>query len=173
MMPTRFRSHPIFGAASAASLLLMTACTAVLDSRTDMSEPGLKYFLPKTLVKIEITPLGFAAGAKVAELSKSESETAKKVGSVRVPAKLSGRSYTVLVDGDGALLEPLITGLQLGLPATDAETTVPDTHAGFVLQYQSSALSTDRVCIGVSELSLLKFAEAKVKDETGNIIVSV
>src|SRR5215510_7624627 len=174
MLTTRFCSHPIFGAASAAILLLMTSCSTVLESRTDTSEPGLKYFLPKTLVTIEIVPLGYAATAKVAELSTSEREAAMAAGSIRVQTKVSGRTYTVLVDSTGALLEPLVTGLQLRLPDPDkAELVVPDARAGLVLQYQSSPLSTDRVCIGVNENSLLQFAEAKVKDETGNIVVSI
>ncbi|MDB5577144.1 MAG: hypothetical protein JWR80_2320 [Bradyrhizobium sp.] len=170
---TTIRSLGRLSLGAAATLLLASCVSAVLDSRGDPRESGLKYYLPKTLVSIEIVPVGYPPAAKIVELGESERNAAIEVGNVRVQARIAGRRYTVLVDKDGGLAEPLITGLQLQLAAGKPERNVPDTRAGMVLQYQPSVTSSDRVCMGVDADNLLKFVEAKVKDETGNILVSI
>ena len=154
-----------------ATLIALSACAdSVLNSIDDVEEAGLSYYLPKTLVTIEITPIGRQQNDTVVELDVSQSEAAGSTGAVRVPAMIDGRRVSVLVNKDGKLVEDYITSLQLKQVDTEQ---IADTSQNYTLQYQPSILSKDKVCIGVSKKSLLGFVETSAKDETGNIVVAL
>lgn len=162
-----------------AGLMVLTGCTAaVLTSNYDSLGSGLRYYLPKTLVTIKIIPVGIIVNTPVTELSKEEKELVDTEGAVRKEIEIAGRYYNVLVKKDGTLAGNLITDLRLEISrkpekSEDFVENVPDPDTGLSLNYQPSVLATDRVCIGVTENSLLSFAQVKVKDETSNIAISI
>jgi hypothetical protein len=117
----------LFLSAVAASLVNISACT-VLESQ-ELSDEGLIYYLPKTVVTLTITGYG----------RQTTSETGVE-----------------------------ITNKYLRLDQVKT-TEIADTTRG----YSRSALSTDRVCMGVKPNGLLQTVEAAADDKTGDIIVSV
>ena len=85
---------------ASATLVAVSACAySVLNSIDDVEEAGLSYYLPKTLVTIEITPIGRQQNDTVVELDVSQSEAAGSTGAVRVPAMIAGRRVSVLEIG--------------------------------------------------------------------------
>lgn len=155
-----------------ASLALLTACSnaVLVTEKPNSDRSGLSYYLPKSLVEITLKPLGIKKDKPVANLTPEELQRAGTKGFARVPIFVGGKRYYVLVNKDGKLQHDLITGLQLEL---SGEERIPDTEFGYVLNYRQNPLYSDRVCIGTTDDGLLKLADAQVKDQTSNIVISL
>jgi len=147
---------------------------SVFISETDASKPGLSYFLPKTLVRVKIAPVGYERGTIVAELSEEEQQAVADAANIRVRAPINRRWYSVLVDKNGGLSDDLITGLEIRIDDENLSSLqIADTNANQILQYDPSILSRDKICVGANNKSLLQFVQASVRDETGQIAISV
>jgi hypothetical protein len=101
-------------------LLTFTACTRVFLSE-DIGEPGLIYYLPKTLLTVTITAKGYV-----------------------------GRGEAVPNDPDTLYPNPdddRVFSLEVGIE----EKHVPDMRRSYVLSYQRNVLYTDQLCVGARD----------------------
>jgi len=156
---------------SCVSIAILAACARdVFQSEYDAFESGLSYYLPKTLLTINIEAIGYPEGTPVAELTAEQSTAAGQTGAVLVEAQIDGINQSVLVNNKGQLADEFVTSLRLGAVEP---VQVADVNYNYVLQYQADVLFSDRICMGVDEKSLLKFVEAATKDETGNVVISI
>lgn len=158
--------------------------------RNDLSErsfvrktAGLSYFLPKTLIKVKLVPIGYPRARVVMELSAQQRADAVERGTIRAHARIDRRTYSVLVDKAGALAQELITGLAMELdeyvPAGgeagsgEEYKQIADASTYQTLVYRSNALFDDKVCVITNEQSLLERVSAEAKDRTADVLISV
>ncbi|MFM9938761.1 MAG: hypothetical protein ACKVP7_04605 [Hyphomicrobiaceae bacterium] len=143
MRSLRFLALPTFivaalGACSQGSMLLSEK----------IDEPGVIYFLPKTLATLHIAAMGRVVPND--------------------PEAWAADADAYLTKGKGFREEIA----ELRIKQVDT-TTVADTSRGYSLRYDPAIQSHDRVCMGVNEVGLLTSVEAAADDKTGDIIVSL
>lgn len=163
------------------AVLLNSCANSVFQSKYPGSVAGLSYFLPKTLVRVKLVPLGYARNTPIAELSAQELDDAKRLGYIRTRAPVNRRRYSVLVNSEGRLADHLITGLRLelddGVDSSNTEffhySQIADTSRHYTLQYRPSGLAQDKVCASTDQQSLLQFVQASADDKTGEIAIAV
>lgn len=131
----------------------LVACSRTVLLSENIEEPGLIYYLPKTIAKIEIKSYGrlVPKGAKL-----------KRAGDAN-PAP------------PGSPPDPTDYDMEINhLELTKVDTyQVADRSRAYSLYYEASAASHDRVCMGVNDRGLLATVEVAADDKTGDIIVSL
>jgi hypothetical protein len=142
-----------------AACVILSGChTPVLMSET-LDKPGLIYYLPKTIVRLEIAAYGFLY-VKDGVTPPDPSDTAAAVDNRDIAERI--RVIRIRYPTD------------TNLPTVQTTPKViADLSRSYSLHYDSSAVALDRVCMGVSDSGLLSTVEAAADDKTSDIIVSV
>lgn len=138
---------------SLALILFVLSGCATFHSE-DLGQEGLIYYLPRTLINVEITPYGVKRYVLASSGDKGDGEI--------VPAG-DGTKHLLAETGDAN-----ITHIKLAITTE----TVADLRRPYVLSYKRNPLSTDHVCAATTK-GILSSVEASTADETANIIISI